>query len=263
MIVPPSLRQTAALHIVENRPASAVDKHLRQQYLHAAMNAKDKIDLALKAVALIVGGAWTVLNYFRGRTFTRRLEPALTAQIIELRRAKYLTGEASVKNVGLTKVSLTPEPTALVIYFVDTADGALSEEMVAAKSVFTDHAWIEPGELIREPFLHPLPAGSGDPLMVRLDLRLVSRGRGQKSIEWNCSAMVSPATREETTLNPINVTDGTGGIMQAQMNLQQSRERPDLSKMIEEQKKSGGPQPQKDEDEQTSAEIEKQKGRGA
>jgi hypothetical protein len=227
------------------------------------VDVKDKIDLAIKAVALVVGGAWTVLNYFRGRTFTRRLEPSITGQILELRSSKYLIGEATVKNVGLTKVPLTQEPTALVIHFVDAHDGEMQEEMVAAKPVFADHAWIEPGELIKEPFVHPLPASETEPLIVRLHLRLVSRSRGQKSIEWNCSALVSPEVESKAEAEEPRGQDGKGGIMQVQMDLQQNRERPDLSRIIEEQKKAGGPKPQKDEDEETSREIEKQKGRGA
>ena len=45
-----------------------------------------------------------------------------------------------------------------------------------------------------------------------------------------------------------------------QLNLQQRPERPDLSRMIEEQKRQGGPLPQKEEDKDASEEIVKKKG---
>src|SRR5437588_5415174 len=174
----------------------------------ATVDAKDAIDLTLKTLALVVGGAWTVLNYFRGRTFTRRLEPTIHGNIVELQGAKYLTGEISVKNVGLTKVEVTQEPTALVVWFVNSAARKMSEQMMAAHSVFKDHGWIEPGETISEPFLVPVPASAQEPLMIRLDLRIVSRGDTTKDVEWNSSTMVPVAIAESDE----SKTDGKGGV---------------------------------------------------
>jgi len=174
----------------------------------ATVDAKDAIDLTLKTLALVVGAAWTVLNYFRGRTFTRRLEPTIHGEVVELQGAKYLTGDLAVKNVGLTKVEVTQEPTALVVWFVNSAGPQMSEQMMAAHNVFKDHGWIEPGETISEPFLVPLPASAQEPLIVRLDLRIVSRGDTTKDVEWNSSTMVPIAIAESDE----SKTDGKGGV---------------------------------------------------
>ena len=38
------------------------------------------IDTVVKIAAVIVGGAWTYLNYVRGRTYSRRLELAVSGE---------------------------------------------------------------------------------------------------------------------------------------------------------------------------------------
>jgi hypothetical protein len=64
----------------------------------------DIIDKVTKIIALFIGAGWAYLNYLRGRTFKRRLEPSITGKTIRSKGLLLLSGVAQVKNVGLSKV---------------------------------------------------------------------------------------------------------------------------------------------------------------
>jgi hypothetical protein len=148
----------------------------------------DIIDKVIKILALLIGAGWAYLNYRRGRTFKRRLEPTITGKTIRSQGILLLSGVAQVKNVGLSKVAVQQRGTAIEILAIlrrpegkklglDTAD-------VDVCSVFEAHGWIEPGETIEESFLVSVPERP-DILAFRLRLRIVSGG-----IEWNCDSVV-------------------------------------------------------------------------
>jgi hypothetical protein len=157
----------------------------------------DAIDKIVKIVAVILGGIWTYLNYVRGRTFKRRLEPKISGKISPgLAPGTWIvSGMVQAKNVGLSKVDIEHSGTAIVvedmvmgfskkgvpkIVEVDILGGVLS--------VFQRHRWIEPGETIEESFAAPLPARD-DRTGVRLWLRIVSRHKIFKNIEWNADSI--------------------------------------------------------------------------
>jgi len=136
----------------------------------------DVIDKATKIIALFIGGAWAYLNYLRGRTFKRRLEPSLTGKTIHAKDTVLLSGVAQVKNVGLSKVGIEQRGTAVEVLGgvkLPTSKTALGTKHIVVPSVFKVHGWIEPGELIEESFAVPVP---DDPevLAYRLRLRIVS-----------------------------------------------------------------------------------------
>jgi hypothetical protein len=56
----------------------------------------------------------------------------------------------------------------------------LHEEIVAVSTVFTRDSYIEPGESISDLLLLKLPSELGQPIWLRLRLRVVSGG-----IQWN------------------------------------------------------------------------------
>src|SRR5947209_20081286 len=67
-------------------------------------------------VAIIVGGIWAYFNYFRGRTYRPRLECNLTVKPITDRSKSFLDIVVHVKNVGLSRVKIQQEGTAVLVY---------------------------------------------------------------------------------------------------------------------------------------------------
>lgn len=78
-------------------------------------DALDRLDKIIKVVAVVLGGIWTYLNYVRGRTFKRRLELSVTEKLLQSGSNILVTGVAQVKNVGLSKVSISRTPSAIMI----------------------------------------------------------------------------------------------------------------------------------------------------
>jgi hypothetical protein len=68
----------------------------------------DAIDKSVKVVAVILGGIWTYLNYIRGRTFKRRLEPRISGEVcmVSSTSTPMISGSVQAKNVGLSKVDI-------------------------------------------------------------------------------------------------------------------------------------------------------------
>jgi hypothetical protein len=144
----------------------------------------DVVDKVVKVVAVLIAGLWGYLNYRRGRTFERRLEPRISGKVFRSHEAWLLCGLAQLKNIGLSKVTIEQKGTAMVIddlLLVKDPTGAprVESERIAVLEVFKAHGWIEPGELTEKSFLHALPERANR-AAVRLRLRIVSSG-----IEWN------------------------------------------------------------------------------
>jgi len=148
----------------------------------------DIIDKATKILALFIGAGWAYLNYRRGRTFTRRLEPTVTGKTTRSKGALLLSAVAQVKNVGLSKVTIQQRGTALEVLAVVNRSNeqklSLGTEEVAVRSVFEKHRWVEPGETIEESFVLPVPERL-ETVAFRLRVRIVSN-----RIEWNCDSVV-------------------------------------------------------------------------
>ena len=87
---------------------------------HGSCRSKDnsrRNRQVVKIIAVILGGIWTYLNYVRGRTFKRRLEPKILGKISRGVRVDtwMVSGIAQAKNVGLSKVDIEASGTAIVI----------------------------------------------------------------------------------------------------------------------------------------------------
>ena len=130
-------------------------------------------------LAILVGAAWTYLNYFRGRTYKPRLECSVDASIERLSGHSFLRTVVRVRNIGLSRVPIQQRGTALLIYSVDVKDRTPSfpgqvrwKEPVAAFDVFAGEKWVEPSEPIAESFLVALP--HSDALAYKVTLKVVS-----------------------------------------------------------------------------------------
>jgi hypothetical protein len=169
----------------------------------------DIVDIALKGLGLVVGAAWTVLTYLRGRTFKRRLEPVILGSIYSSRGAVCLSITAKLKNVGLTKIPITQRGTGIRILTYQAepgTSGAIDPTHIATLEVFRQHDWIEPGEQIEDSSVYLLPSTAARIQAVHLSLSVVSRTRKSKpDIVWNGDAVIPLADPPKQV---ISVPDG-------------------------------------------------------
>lgn len=145
----------------------------------------DVSDKALKALAVLLGGAWTWMNYRRSRTYKQRLESGIAGEIFQQAGHFYLSIVCHLKNVGLGLYEIRQKGTACVVTALRRdSDGRIQEDRLKTLSVFTEHQWIEPGEPIDDPLLVEVP--SPDTFVaLRVSLRVVAGG-----IEWNSKSDV-------------------------------------------------------------------------
>lgn len=165
---------------------------------------KDNVTIAgeaVKTLAILFGGAWAYWKFVRGRTFRRRLELTLSGTTFDRKGSRYLSGVAQLKNVGLSRVAIEQEGTAIEVFRVRDIESHIKEEDFETLEVFVKHGWIEPGETIEEPFLLVIAEADETMIGVRLHLRIISRGIVSRAIEWNAGAFVitAQARAEETS----------------------------------------------------------------
>jgi hypothetical protein len=151
--------------------------------------------------AIIVGAIWTYFNFFRGRTYRMRLEPAVSGKVVTINGLSHLVATVSLKNVGLSKVEVEQKGSGLQVRAYEAPVDVRSVRSaawadVAAFPVFESHQWIEPGEMIEEQRLIVMPKNGRTAFQLRL--RVVSRG-----ISW--TAMDTVALTED------NVSGREGG----------------------------------------------------
>jgi hypothetical protein len=139
-------------------------------------------DLFWKVAIASVGGAWTVLNYLRGRTFKRRLELTVTGQVTSEGDLHFLSVTATIKNVGLSKAKIFQKGTWVRIYRLRSKANreklsVPSETLLGTAPIFTEHDWVEPGEQVSDVLFAQLPTKQADDIAVRLNFRVKSQDR--------------------------------------------------------------------------------------
>lgn len=156
----------------------------------------------LSSAAIVAGGAWTYIHYFRGRTFHERLEIAVSGTVRTVAATGMLEVRLTAKNVGLSKVPLPQRGSGLRIFVLDldalgAAHGAREHAQdapwhrVGTFDVLTAHAWIEPGEALQTQALVILPKASI--YAVRAEAVLVSRRH-----EWSAQCVITIPDRGGT-----------------------------------------------------------------
>ena len=169
---------------------------------------KDVIDIVkdiATVIALGVGAIWAYFNFFKGRTYRPRLEPKVTGKLIKKNGASYLAVTAQLKNVGLSDVKINQEGSALRIFAYSITENlpeaqSVEQSRLITLSVFEDHGWIEPGELIEDQRLIAIP--NIEYPAIQIKLRLVSYG-----IEWNSAAIIESPLLESVASNQIQLTE--------------------------------------------------------
>ncbi len=175
-------------------------------------------DIFFKVAVPVIGGAWAFLTYVRGRTFSRRLEPRIEGQLFHQNDRCFLSVQAAVKNVGLSKAVILQTGSWVRIVLLGARAGVVkiavpAETRLATTPVFMKHKWVEPGEEIHDVQLLQLPHLTENDVAIRLNLRVVSQElrwptapddaqndpsapssdfdmRFVRNLEWNAAAIV-------------------------------------------------------------------------
>jgi len=141
----------------------------------------DVADKFIKFLAVLVGAAWTWMNYRRSRTYAQKLELLIAGNVVS-KRGNYVEISAGLKNLGASRYEVQQEGTACELIAIL---GDLSERSVRLFSVFESHNRIEPGETIGDLMQCKIPLPIDEIVWLKMHLRVIS-GR----IEWNSSCPI-------------------------------------------------------------------------
>jgi hypothetical protein len=160
----------------------------------------DVADKGIKAMAVMIGAAWTYNNVRRSRTYARKLEPCVTGTLLKKNGGFYVLISCQLKNIGQTKYAIDQKGTYVGAFAISDQG---EQSSVLALEIFKAHDWIEPGEQISEPQIGPIPNPKTF-IALKLVLRVVSGGKsGMSAPSWQI-APLSIATnknwREERCL---------------------------------------------------------------
>jgi hypothetical protein len=154
-------------------------------YPHASF-VLDVVDKGVKVVAVMLGGAWTLMHYQRSRTYKVRLEPGVSGQMFCAGGESYLVIACTLKNVGLSKIDLNWPETWGEVHLMKVA----GREKLRRFEVFRSHGWIESGELVTDAVVLPVPAPETY-VALQLDLKVMSKEtRPEDEIVWRAKSVL-------------------------------------------------------------------------
>jgi hypothetical protein len=148
-------------------------------------------------LAIVAGGLFAYYKFWRGREFAKRIEPTLAARTATRSDGMlYLRAEASVKNIGLSKVSIDHASTCITVELLrrGTVDW---EELESVFRVFQGQDTLEPNEVVGGQFLIPIP--DGNYLAAKLYLNFFATGHNAWRAARRASSLVDLA---ESADNP-------------------------------------------------------------
>ena len=129
----------------------------------------DHAEKVSKILAIAVGGIFAYYKFFRGRIFSSRLEASFTAELLSGSGDEYLKVVATMKNLGLSRISFKSEFCCLDVF---SGKAALPEKQIS--SVHWERlgtfrmpkpiAWIEPSEPPQQIWLIALQQTHGRPI---------------------------------------------------------------------------------------------------
>jgi hypothetical protein len=106
-----------------------------------------------------VGGAWAYYKFVRGRTFHRRGEPSIDAELVQHADLRAIRATPSFVNTGGSNIPLSAKIMRVYAFTADDLDnkGRPNWEEVASAPVFTDHKHVESQETIRDDVFVKVP----------------------------------------------------------------------------------------------------------
>jgi hypothetical protein len=147
------------------------------------------LESVLTSLAILAGGVWAYFHYFKGRTFHERLEPSITGEILDQQSYSLLRITLKVCNVGLSKIPILQEGSALRFFSLNSV---MPESVTEAPwlrrrtfSIMEGHDWVEPGEVVYDEYLFALPER---PVAMKAEVVLVS-----KKHRWVARAVITHA----------------------------------------------------------------------
>jgi len=154
----------------------------------------------ITGLAVIIGGIWAWLKFFRGRTFRSRLELKVSGKLIRNGTNNFPKATMEMKNVGLSQVKLKRDAIYLDVFLIDALSIKSAQRLYSAKwsepitfAVFKDHGWVEPSEEISDELLFQLPVG--EQLACKLKLTVNSSGNSwvlfkTEGTRWSATTIV-------------------------------------------------------------------------
>ena len=179
--------------------------------------ATDTLEHLTTSLAFIVAGVWAYLQFVRRREGRPRLELAVTSRTIALASKNHLLATVQLRNTGSCDVDISQRGTGLeVILLKPTAASGWKPPPV--QDVFTNHQWIEPGELISDQLLFETP--TREPLILKLQFFLYSK---KHHVRWESTAIVPTLERSDGQRNgkggkrePTKLAEGSEGRTRAE-----------------------------------------------
>lgn len=148
----------------------------------------DAVASLTQALAIVLGGLWAYFKFVRGRTFAHRLEVGINASTVQTARGPALRVKATVKNVGLTKLTL--RLATLSLSTIRTIASEVQESEYKRTPLFTKHQWVEANETITDEAMFLVPA-EPDLVGVRLEFEAIERRRWRGGgLAWQATAVI-------------------------------------------------------------------------
>ena len=154
------------------------------------------VESILTSFAILVGAAWGYFKFFKGRTFKQRIVSRLTGRIDQRDSRRLLAVTVEITNVGLSKVPVEIKGTALRVHTESSrqpeSDDMIEElqwQLLATITIFKDHEWIEPGEVLSEQHIFILP--KIDCIIAKVETKIAS----DKQI-WSASCIANQDSKK-------------------------------------------------------------------
>ena len=179
----------------------------------------DVVDKGVKAIAVAIGGLWTLWHFRRRRTYKVRLELGISGQIFCADNESYLVIACTLKNVGLSKVDLNEPETWAEVHLLKPT----GREKLRRFEIFRSHEWIESGESVADSVVLPLPAPETY-VALQMDLKVMSKeSQPEDEISWRAKGVLpspnavlqSPASIAE--IQPTPAPKGFIGLLKGLM----------------------------------------------
>lgn len=150
----------------------------------------DLLQKVLSSLAIIIGSVWAYYKFIKGRLFYPRLEVIINGHLISNESNNYLILYCGLKNVGSSKVDLNIDSSAVRVF---KCESTVIEDPLEIESadwihlgsfpIFTEHKWIEGGEVIKDTLLLSVQYQNG--FFYKSVIKIV----GQK-ISWNAAEII-------------------------------------------------------------------------
>lgn len=137
-------------------------------------------------LAVIIGGVWAYYKYIRGRLFHRRIELVINGEIVYVNSLPHLLLKYEIKNIGLSKLDLNKESSAIKVMKYRPPDDSLEVEsayweQIGAFSVLKNHSWVESTEIINESSLFSISEIQN--IVYKAEIRIVGRGKSWAALD--------------------------------------------------------------------------------